>query len=463
MSDVFAHAAPRPIAERQAVLYLAFHIDDLTMAPSRHLLAEVEVVSFGRGERSVARCEVDGKRALVLRIPDPVMSSEHGRLVRLNGSWRLEAPTSRNGAVVNGHPTRMAMLAPGAVIQLGHTILLLEQATFATDTNPDVIAAPLTPPLSDLVSLDPAFATAIADLERLAATDVSILLLGETGTGKEVVARALHELSQRKGELVAVNCGAIPSTLVESELFGHKKGTFSGAQADRPGHLRAAHRGTLFLDEIAELPPAAQTALLRALQQREVVPVGESLPMPIDLRVIAATHRDMVAMVDEGRFREDLYSRLLGVTIRLPPLRERKFDLGILIGTLLRRLDSSGRARITPRAAYLLFAYSWPRNVRELERTLLGALARCANGWIDIDLLPGEISSHGSDPEAASATEMSSSALTSEEQTLLQKVIDVLTRHRGNITTAAKELGKEREQIYRWARRFGIDLESFRR
>src|SRR5262249_49164031 len=151
------------------------------------------------------------------------------------------------------------------------------------------------------------------------------------------------------------------------ELFGHKKGAFSGAASDRMGHLRTAAHGTLFLDEVGELSLAAQTALLRALQQREVVPVGESLAVPVDFGIIAATHRDLVTMFHQERFREDLYARMQGFTIALPPLRERRFDLGILIATLLRRHDSSGRARVTPTAARALFAYAWPRNVRELE------------------------------------------------------------------------------------------------
>src|SRR6185503_15088975 len=315
-----------------------------------------------------------GRPGLVIQVPDPVMSSSHGRLVRVDAGWQFEDPASKNGAVIDGRRTRLSRIAPGAVFQLGHTVFLLDQATFMDGTARDVTVDALPPPLTDLATVYPPLATSVAELERVATADVPILLLGETGTGKEVFARAVHALSGRRGALVAVNCGAIPSSLIESELFGHKKGAFSGALADRLGHLRAAHGGTLFLDEIGELSFAAQTALLRALQQHEVVPGGESQPVPVDLRIVAATHRDLPALIQQERFRDDLYSRLLGVTVTLPPLRERRCDLGILVASLLRRLDPASRARLTPAAARALFAYAWPRNIRELERALAGGL-----------------------------------------------------------------------------------------
>jgi transcriptional regulator of acetoin/glycerol metabolism len=463
ISDVFAQATRRRVTRQGTVLYVAFQIDNLTAAPSRHRLDDIEVVCFGRGACAARRHDIDGRPGLVIQVPDPVMSSAHGRLVRIDGDWRLEDPLSKNGAVVDGRPTRLTRIDPGAIVQLGHTIFLFEQAAFVDGADLDVVAVPLAWPRSELVTLDPRFAASVADLERVAISDVPILLLGETGTGKEVVARAVHALSGRRGPLVAVNCGAIPSALVESELFGHKKGAFSGASADRPGHLRAADHGTLFLDEIGELSFAAQTALLRALQQREVVPVGESLPVPVDLRVIAATHRDLPAMVHEDRFREDLYGRLLGVTVTLPPLRERRFDLGIVIGTLMRRIDPSGHARVTPAAARALFAYAWPRNIRELERALVGGLARSANGLIDLDHLPEEIAACGGLDEAAPAVGPTPIPTDPDDDALRAAIVEALVRHGGNVTAAAKALGRHREQLHRWARRFGIDLDSFRR
>lgn len=463
ISDVFAWARRRRVARQGTALYVAFQIDDLGAAPSRHSLDDVEVVRFGRGPRGAIREPIDDKPGIAIRVPDPVMSSSHGRLVRSDGSWQFEDPSSKNGAVVDGRPTRAARIDLPATIQLGHTIFLLEPATLFEGSPPDVVAAPLPSPRSELVTLHSRFAAQVADLERVATLDVPILILGETGTGKEVIARAIHALSQRQGALVAVNCGAIPSTLIESELFGHKKGAFSGALADRLGHLRAADQGTIFLDEVGELSLAAQTALLRVLQQREVMPVGESRAGPVDVRVVAATHRDLVAMAQEDRFREDLYGRLLGVTIALPPLRERRFDLGILIGSLMRRLDPAGRARITPAASRALFAYEWPRNVRELERALVGGLARSTGGVIDLDHLPDEIATSRHIDEGAPVVNPIPPPTAEVDEALRAEIVDALVRHGGNVTAAAKALGKHREQLHRWARRFGIDLDSFRR
>src|SRR5207302_1217977 len=189
---------------------------------------------------------------------------------------------------------------------------------------------------------------------------------GETGTGKEVIARAIHAASRRPGAFVAVNCGALAPNLVESELFGHKKGAFSGATEDHNGLVRAADKGTLLLDEIGDLPVPTQAALLRVLQQREVLPLGTTKPMPVDLRVVAASHRDLEAEVGAGRFREDLWSRLAGYTAQLPALRDRREDLGLLVAALLARLVQTRPIRFTSEAGLALVQYDWPRNVREL-------------------------------------------------------------------------------------------------
>jgi DNA-binding NtrC family response regulator len=221
----------------------------------------------------------------------------------------------------------------------------------------------------------------VALAQRIAVHEVPVLILGETGTGKELFAEAIHASSRRSGKpFLAVNCGAIPPELANSELFGHKRGAFTGAISNRKGHFLEADGGTLFLDEVGDLPLETQVRLLRAVQAGEVTPVGESSPVKVNVRVIAATHRDLMADVASGRFREDLFHRLAVGILRLPPLRERGADLSLLLDSFLEQINLDARGRpeaqekcITPEAKRLLFAHSWPGNVRELYHTLLRA------------------------------------------------------------------------------------------
>ncbi|MFC5771732.1 sigma-54 interaction domain-containing protein [Thauera sinica] len=216
---------------------------------------------------------------------------------------------------------------------------------------------------------------------RIAAFDVPVLVLGETGTGKELFAEAIHASCRRSPKpFIAVNCGAIPKELANSELFGHKKGAFTGADRERAGHFRTAEGGTLFLDEIGDLPLDTQVRLLRALQEKEITPLGASHPAKVDVRVIAATHRDLQADVAAGRFREDLFHRLAVGVLRLPPLRARGEDLNLLIDYFLERINADAamrseaqRKEISPEARKVLLAHAWPGNVRELYHTLVRA------------------------------------------------------------------------------------------
>ena len=210
-------------------------------------------------------------------------------------------------------------------------------------------------------------------LERVAPSDVSVLVHGETGTGKELVAKALHEYGRRKGKpFLAENCAAVPANLLESELFGHKKGSFTGAVVDRPGHFVVANGGTVFLDEIGDMPLAMQSKLLRVLQDGEVRPVGSNVSKKVDVRVVAATNKDLVAMCKTGQFREDLYFRLNVVTITLPPLRERVGDVRHLVRFFLGRIGAElGKPLdVTPEALALMEKWRWPGNVRELENVV---------------------------------------------------------------------------------------------
>jgi DNA-binding NtrC family response regulator len=432
------------------VLYVACHGNELVRLPSRHVLRDVDVVCFGRGAHG---CERDGRR-LVLRVDDPLMSRDHGQLVAHGEDWQLDDPRSKNGVLAGGRVTRSCIVEPDRVFALGHTVMFL--AREVADERPvDLDGADLRAPLPGLATFDLELEQGLCRMARLARTELPILLFGETGTGKEVTAAALHALSLRPGPCVAVNCGGLTPTLVESELFGHCKGAFSGAVGDRLGYVRSADRGTLFLDEVGELPRTAQAALLRVLQEREVVPVGDSLPVPVDFRVICATHRDLAALVAAGTFREDLYARIVGATITLPPLRARRGDLGLLIPTLLRR-QGPARVTLSPQAAIALFEYDWPRNIRQLERALAYMTAVADQGPVAVEHLPREL--QGGPAPRPAAVELRS-PLTSEQVARKQRLELELQQCGGNVAEVARRVHKDRTQIYRWMRELGISLE----
>ena len=231
-------------------------------------------------------------------------------------------------------------------------------------------------------------------LARIVRTDVPVLVLGESGTGKELVAKALHAHGpRRKGPFMAVNCAAIPASLLEAELFGHVKGSFTGAHRDREGYAAAADRGTLFLDEIGEIPLDLQSKLLRFLQDGEVRPVGSNVTRKVDARVIAATNRDLAGGVRDKRFREDLYYRIAVITLQLPPLRDRREDLPHLVAHLLARQAAEGMpaASITPAAVAAIQKFAWPGNVRQLQNELVRAAAFAPAGEIGVDELSPEV------------------------------------------------------------------------
>jgi transcriptional regulator with PAS, ATPase and Fis domain len=293
---------------------------------------------------------------------------------------------------------------------------------------------------------------ALADVAR---AQLPVLVLGASGTGKELVARAVHGLSQRRGPFIGVNCGALPENLVEAELFGARRGAFTGASDDKPGLVRASDQGTLFLDEIGDLPLRAQPSLLRVLQEREVLSVGATRALPVDLRVVAATHRDLEEMVGIDRFRSDLLARLSGFTVRLPSLRERLEDFGLLTAALLAR-HAAPNTTISADAMRLLLRHAWPLNVRELEHCLRGALA-VSPSRIDVEQLPRSIREPGS---IEAAPPPSRRRLTPEQLARRQELCQLLSQHGRNISAVARQLGKDRVQIRRWIRQLDISLDE---
>ncbi|MBI5783936.1 MAG: sigma-54-dependent Fis family transcriptional regulator [Rhodocyclales bacterium] len=298
--------------------------------------------------------------------------------------------------------------------------------------------------------------------ERVAQHELSILITGESGTGKELLARAVHYASRRAdGAFVVENCGALPDTLLESELFGHKRGAYTGAFEDRIGLFQQADGGTIFLDEIGETSPAFQVKLLRALQEGEIRPLGSPRPISVDVRVIAATNRDLAADVQSGRFREDLYYRLAGMTLHLPPLRERPMDIPLIAAELLeqgRQQTGKRGALFTPDTLRCLEHHPWPGNVRELQNEVMRMLALGDGDWLGTELLSPAVrgsAANGADPMQLADGEGS---LRDRMERIEAEVIrETLIRQRGNKSRAAEELGLSRVGLRSKLARYGLE------
>ena len=403
-----------------------------------------------------------------LGFPDPWMSTRHARLERTVGGFWIADEGSKNGLLLNGERTGGALLVDGDWIEAGHTLLRYRLAALPAPRQPRHPRSGA----AALATMLPALESQSRDLEDIARSTVSVILRGETGTGKEVLARAVHRLSDRPGELIAVNCGALPAALLESELFGYKKGAFSNAVEDRPGLVRAADRGTLFLDEIGDLPATSQAALLRVLQEREVTPLGGTRPVKVDLRVVCATHRDLEAQVAAGQFRADLYARLSGHTFAIPPLRERREDLGLLTAALLRGIAPDQAVQFEPEAVRALCRYDWPLNVRELEKCLASAVVLARGGAIGVEQLPPALGADGATGGAAASTAPEASGARDTEidpdppklgrVERREQLVALLQTHRGNVSAVARAMGKARSQVQRWLHDYGLDPEQYR-
>jgi len=297
-------------------------------------------------------------------------------------------------------------------------------------------------------------------VHQVSTSKASVLILGETGTGKELIARAVHRNSSyAKGPFVDINCGAIPETLQESELFGHKKGAFTGATESRPGKLELADGGTLFLDEIAEMSLATQAKLLRFLQEKTFERVGDSQKIQVDTRVICATNKDLNSMIEKGSFREDLYYRIAVFPIEVPALRERVEDLPLLCTHFLKKYkEDIGKEviSVSDEALQILQNYSWPGNIRQLENTVYQSMIVTSYDTIDVDCLPEEIFNSPPDNETINENDPSTS-LTSFHDVVKQTLKQSLEHTDGNIPGAAKALGISRSTFYRMLKKYNLN------
>lgn len=383
-------------------------------------------------------------------ISDSSVSRAHAEIRLYGGQPMLVDCGSSNGTFLDGVRIKEAYLRRESRIALGRAELVVRH-----EDGRSRVPTSIEERFGTLVGRAPRTRALFSLLARIAATDATVLLEGETGTGKEAVAESLHAASPRaKRPFVVVDCSAIPHELVESELFGHERGSFTGATNQRRGAFEEADRGTLFLDEIGELPPELQPKLLRALEQREIRRVGGNTRIPVDLRVIAATHRHLDVEVNEGRFRADLFFRLAVVRVSIPPLRDRLEDLPVLVETLLGRLGANEESRVrysTPAFYERLRRSDWPGNVRQLRNTLERFL-----------VLGEELTESSPTPRTLSeSVDARLSYAVSREQALGRferaYVTALLDLHEGNVSKAAREAGLDRAYLHRLIRRAKAD------
>jgi DNA-binding NtrC family response regulator len=400
-------------------------------------------------------------------IADGAISREH-LAIRLGAhGWIVSDVGSTNGTFIGDLRIERATIGDEALVRIGKSTVRLESLS-------ETVEQEISPRASfgRMLGASAAMREMFAMLERVAATDLTVLVEGETGTGKELAAEGLHDASRRAGAFVAVNCGAIPRELIESELFGHEKGAFTGAIRERTGAFLAADKGTLFLDEVGELPLDMQAKLLRVLERREVKPVGSDRVRPVDVRIVAATHRSLSRDVTAGLFRQDLYYRLAVVVVRVPPLRTRLEDLRLLVDhiqeELSRRRAAAGQPpceRLDETAIAMLLRYDFPGNVRELRNiverwTVLGATAAPGNpavGGALVDNAPGA--------RAPSARELDATLLALPYHEAREAWIErferayieaILQKSGGNVSKASRDAGIDRRHLQRMMARMGI-------
>jgi DNA-binding NtrC family response regulator len=374
-------------------------------------------------------------------VDDPHASRVHCEVEPMETGIVLRDLGSTNGTYVGGAVVKEALITPGTVVTFGTSRLVVEV---------EAEAGAETATFGDAVAAGANMRAVFAMLARLAPTDVTILVTGETGVGKDVLARAIHKSSPRAdGQLVVFDGGAVSPSLIESELFGHERGAFTGAHAERAGAFERADGGTLFLDEIGELPLDLQPRLLRALEQRAVRRIGGSAEMPVDVRVIAATNRDLGAEVAAGRFRQDLFFRLSAAVVHVPPLRERPEDLSVLIDRLI--ADTGRECRVSGPAVAALRAYDWPGNIRELKNVITTALAMVDGPLLEMRhlMFPGSARRQPSLDDLP----LGGRTLDAVERAAIRQTLEQVG---GNRSKAARALGIAPSTLYEKIKRYGL-------
>jgi transcriptional regulator of acetoin/glycerol metabolism len=380
------------------------------------------------------------------------VSRRHAQIAKSGAEFSLIDLGSRNGLLVNGRQAARAVLCEGLVARLGDWVGVVARAAGGPFRE-------VAPRLWGGARLE----RALQPLRVAARSQLSLIVTGETGTGKELVAQAVFEWSRPPGAFVPVNCAALSESILEAELFGHARGAFTGAVGERIGLLREADQGLLFLDEIGELPLLSQSKLLRVLQEQEVTPVGSSKRIALQLRVIAATHRDLRQLVRAGTFRADLLARLEGLQVRLPPLRERREDIVPLFLTCARAKVHGPGPQLTPELVMSLLLYDWPGNARELKQLAdrAAVLHQAAPRWglneVELpapDSRRGSFAPPGPEPRAANGAP--------KKRAARHELALALTTHHGVVVQAARSLGVSKQTLYKLIDEYAIDVSSYR-
>jgi transcriptional regulator with PAS, ATPase and Fis domain len=402
-----------------------------------------ERLDIGRGEPAVA---TDGQ----LRVPDKLLSRAHLTISAALGGHVVDDVGSRNGTFVDGRRIERALrLGDGAILGFGGQLAVFRRVTAAERA---AIEEEAERPFGPVPTISPALSLSLGKLRRLAGTDAPLLLVGETGVGKEVYARAVHRASRRRGPLVAINCAALPADLVESELYGYVRGAHSTASRSKRGLIEAAEGGTLLLDEIGDMTAPAQTKLLRFLQEREITPLGSSGPRRVDVRIIAATNKPLASESGSG-IRSDLLARLGPDPIAIPPLRDRIEDIGALIN----HFGEGAIRSIDPAAFRALSLYAWPLNVRELEGCIRRAIALTDDGRILLEHLPEPVAASVSRGAPISQRRRARAAPARGELERLMR------EHQGNVAGVARSLDRRWNTVWRWLTRHQLSPQRFRK
>jgi transcriptional regulator with GAF, ATPase, and Fis domain len=429
--------ATAPARKGEMPMLWIVHSPDAARIGTRHPVSSpVRLVRAGGGAPGLA-------------LDDPRVSREQALVQRrIGGGCEVRDLESRNGTFVDGRRVDCATAPIGSIIRVGDT--LIEVAWEPDAITPSPLLVGRSAPLCRLAS----------EIERFARSDVSVLLFGETGTGKELVAEALHAASGRTGRLVAVNCASIPPTLAESYFFGHRKGAFTGAHADAIGVFEQAHDGTLFLDEIGELRLDLQSKLLRVLETRVFSPLGSDTTRTTNARIVSATNANLRVQMAARTFRADLFARIAELELVTPPLRQRRCDLPLLMDHFFRKAAPPVRFELSVNALESLLLDPWPMNVRELKSVCTRlALAHPRGGRLrSADVVaarkPGMETPR---PEADAPTTARDASPPGRDE-----LFDLLRTHAGNVATLATLYGKDRKQIYRWLEQHGLDPRDFR-